>query len=194
MGIRPLNPTPYFDFRRLGRYRVTARIRLAQWGQEITCRPVSFTVSTGVPLPNLANLQFGVPQPAGVTNAPPEVRNYSLLKVSFLKEMKLYFRLTDNKGKIMRIFPIARMTSFSEPEAQIDRYNNLHVLSQGGARSFAYCVLAPDGRWVARQTYIYTGTRPVLRVSADGQIFVAGGARRLSTEDFPAAAPESAGP
>jgi hypothetical protein len=192
VGTRPLNPTPYFEFRRMGRYRVTARIRLPQWGQEIACKPVFFTVSTGVPLPNLANLQFGVPPPAGVTNTPPEVRNYSLLKVTYLRELKLYFRLTDSSGKILRIFPIARMTSFSEPEAQIDRFNNLHVLSQGGARSFAYCVLSPDGQWVERQTYFYAGTRPVLRVTPEGQIYVAGGGRRFSADDFPASAPESA--
>ncbi len=191
VGTRPLNPTPYFDFRRLGRYRVTARIRLPQWGQEIVCKSVSFTVANGAPLPNLGNLTFGLPLPPGTTNGIPEVRKYSLLKVTYLKELKLYFRLTDGRDKILRVFPIARMTSFSEPEAQIDRVNNLHVLSQSGARSFSYCVLNPDGQWVARQTCVYTGSRPVLRVNDEGQIFVAGGARRLSTDDFPPA-PESA--
>ena len=40
------------------------------------------------------------------------VRTYSLLKTSYLKELKLYFRLTDSTGKILRVFPIATMTSF----------------------------------------------------------------------------------
>jgi hypothetical protein len=189
VGIRPLNPTPYFDFRRLGRYRITASLRIPQWRQEIVCKSVSFTVGNGVALPNLANLQFGLPMPPGATNAAPEVRSYSLLKVSHLKELKLYFRLTDSAGKILRVFPIAHMTSFTDPEAQIDRFNNLHVLSQTGARSFNYCVINPQGQWVVRQTYGRTDTRPVLRVDAEGRIFVAGGARRLSADDFPAPAP-----
>jgi hypothetical protein len=115
-----------------------------------------------------------------------------LLKASHLKELDLYFRLTDSTGKILRVFPIARMVSFSEPEAQIDRFNNLNVLSQIGARSFSYCVLSPEGQWVARQTYVYTDTRPVLRVNAEGMMYIAGGARLLSADDFPAPAPASA--
>jgi hypothetical protein len=190
MGTRRLNPTPYFDFHRPGRYHVTARLRIAQWRQEIVCKPVSFTVANGVPLPNLANLQFGLPPAPDAPTAVPEVRSYSLLKTSYLRELKLYFRLTDSRGKILRVFPIARMTSFTDPEAQIDRFNNFHVLSQTGARSFNYSVINPEGGWVTRQTYVYTDTRPVLRIDQEGQIFVAGGARRLSADDLPA--PESA--
>jgi hypothetical protein len=192
VGTKALNPTPYFDCRRLGRYRITAKVRIPQWQQEVMCKSVSFTIGSGVALPNLANLQFGMPLPPGVSNAVPEVRTYSLLKVSYIKEIKLYFRLTDSAGKVLRVFPIAGMTSFSDPEAQIDRYNNLHVLHQTGARSFNYAVIGPEGQWIVRQTYMYAGTRPVLRIDADGQIFVAGGARRLSQDDFPAPAPESA--
>jgi hypothetical protein len=192
MGARSLNPTPYFDFRRPGRYRISARVRIPQWGQEIACKPVSFTVSEGVPLPGLANLQFGMSPAPGQTNAAPEVRVYSLLKASYLKELKLYFRLTDSRGKTLRVFPIALMTSFSVPEAQIDRLNNFHVLSQVGAKSFTYCAFGPDGHWLFRQTYFYTDTRPELRVDADGRVFVDGGARRLSADDFPPPAPASA--
>ena len=63
MGTRSCNPTPYFDFHAQGRYRVTARIRMPQWNQEIVCKSVAFTVADGVPLPGVANLQFGLPQP-----------------------------------------------------------------------------------------------------------------------------------
>jgi hypothetical protein len=190
-GTKTVNPTPYYDFRTIGRYRVSATVRIPQWGQEITCKPVSFTIGSGVPILNLANLQIGVPLAPGATNKVPEMRSYTLLKVSSLKEVKLYFKLADSRGKTLRVFPIARMTSFSEPEGQIDRYNNLHVLHQIGARTFNYCVLSPEGRWVARQTYLYAGSRPVLRMTEDGLIRVVGGARKLSENDYPPA-PESA--
>jgi hypothetical protein len=189
-GKLPLNPTPYFDFRRPGRYSITATIRIPQWQKENGCKPVSFMVGSAVPLPNLANMEFGLPLPAGVSNAVPEIRRYSLVKVSYIKEIKLYFQLSDSKGNILRVFPIARMTSFSVPETHIDRDSNLHVLSQIGPRSFNYSVISPEGHWVARQTYMYTDTRPELRVDQDGHTFVAHGARRLSADDFPA--PESA--
>ncbi len=192
VGTKALNPTPYFGIRQPGRYRITAKVRIPQWHQEIVCKAVSFTVANGVPLPNLANLQIGMPLPPGVSNAVPDVRTYSLLKVLDLKEIKLYFRLTDSTGKTLRVFPLAGMTSFTEPEAQIDRYNNLHVLHQTGARLFNYAVINPEGHWVMRQTYTYAGTRPVLRINGNGDLYVAGGARRLSQNDYPPREPESA--
>jgi hypothetical protein len=192
VGIRALNPTPYYEFRRLGRYRVTATIRIPQWHQEITTKAVYFNVGNGVTLPNLANIQFGMPVTGNATNTPPEVRRYSLLKVTSLKAPRLYFRLTDNNDRVLRIFPILPMTSFSDPEAQLDKYNNLHVLSQIGGHSFGYAVLSPNGKWLLRQTYVYTDTRPMLRVDTDGQILVAGGGRIPSEDDFPPRVPESA--
>lgn len=192
MGTRTFNPTPYFDFHTQGRYKVTGRIRLPQWNEEIVCKTTAFTVADGVPLPGLANLQFGLPPAPGASNTAPEVRTYSLLKTTYLKDLKLYFRLTESTGRVLKVFPIATMTSFSVPEAQIDRFNNLHVLSQIGAKAFIYCVLNPDGHWIARQTYVYTDRRPELRVTDDGQIFVLGGAREISASDYPAPQPEAA--
>jgi hypothetical protein len=138
-----------------------------------------------VTLPNLANLQFGVPPPAGVTNVAPEVRRYSLLKLSNLNELKLYFRLTDVSGRVLRVFSIGRMISFSDPEAQIDRYNNFHVLYQTGAKSFNYSVINPDGQLVLRRTYEYTDTRPVLRPGSEGEVYVWGGMRQPAGNDIP---------
>jgi hypothetical protein len=163
---------------------------LEQWGQTIQCKPVTITVANGVPLPNLADLQVGLPLPPGVTNAPPELRHFSLLKVSYLNELKLYVRLTDDYGHTLHVFPLARMLSFSVPEAQTDRDNNLHVLLQTGARAFTYSVISPTGQLLVHQMHDYTETRPVLRVSDDRQIYVAGGIRRFAADDVPA--PESA--
>lgn len=191
-GALALNPTPYFDFRRPGHYRIGATIKIPQGNLEIPCKSASFTVANGLPLHGRVNLQFGVPPPPGVSNAVPEVRNYSLIKVAYLDELKLYFRLTDGDGRTLKVFPLSRMLSFSEPEAQMDRFNNLHVLVQTGARSFTYSVLTPEGRLIARQTHEYTLTRPVLRGTEDGGIFVGGGGRRLSDSDIPPPSAESA--
>jgi hypothetical protein len=189
-GIRPLNPAPYYDFRRPGHYRIGATVKLEQWGEEIVCKPVTFNVANGVAIPNLGNLEIGLAPPPGVTNARPEIRRYSLLKVAYLDDLKLYFRLTDEQGRTLRVFPLAGMLSFSEPEAQIDHDNNLHVLTQTGARGFTYAVINPAGVLLARQTYDYAQSRPTLRVADDGRIIVHGGLRRLTDGDVPG--PESA--
>jgi hypothetical protein len=191
-GTRPFNPTPFFEFRRQGHYRIGATIKIPQWNMEIPCKSASFTVAEGLPLHGLVNLQFGVPAAAGITNAVPEIRNYSLIKVAYLDELKLYFRLTDGSGRTLRVFPLSGMLSFSEPEAQLDHFNNLHVLMQTGARSFTYSVVSPEGRVIARQTHEYGSSRPSLRAADDGRIYVGGGWRRLSESDIPPSTAESA--
>jgi hypothetical protein len=186
---REFNPTPYFGFRRMGRYRLGAIIKVPQWQQEVVCKPVAFNIAEGLPLPDLGNLSVGVPPPPGVTNAAPEVRHYSLLKVSYVDQLQLYFRLTDESGRTLRVFPLARMVDFGRPEVQIDPANNLHVLLQTGAHTFTYVVLDPNGTMLARQSHLYTQTRPTLRLSDDGQIFVGGGSRVLTMSDIPAPSP-----
>jgi hypothetical protein len=183
-AARRFNVTPWFNFRQPGRYRVTATTKVPQWGSEVASRPASFSVMNGVPLANLPNLEFGVP--SGASNAVPEVRKYVLQKAAYLKELKLYFRLTDASGeRTFRVYPIGTLVSFSKPEAQIDRASNLHVLHQYGAREFSYSVINPEGQTIAHQTYEYTMSRPVLRADADGKIFVSGGARRFAASDLP---------
>jgi hypothetical protein len=84
------------------------------------------------------------------------------------------------------VFPIGPLLSFSDPEKQLDRDSNLHVLYQTGARSFNFSVVNPDGRLLIRNTYEYTDSRPVLRSDREGRIFVSGGIRRPSPDDLPA--------
>jgi hypothetical protein len=191
-GTRALNPTPYYDFRRAGTYQVGARIKIDQWKEQITCKPVQFTVFEGVPLPNVGNLTIGLPAAPGATNGPPEIRRYSLLRVDAADGLMLYFRLTDRDGHTMRVFPLTPMISFSDPLAQIDRANNLHVLLQTGARTFTYAVIDPNGRLFIRRYFEYTQTRPALRVADDGSVVVEGGRRRSSWADIPAPGSESA--
>jgi hypothetical protein len=193
IGRRALNPTPYYDLRKQGHYRISATIRIPQWNNlEIPCKSATFTVENGVPLHGLANIQFGVPAPPGATNALPEIRNYSLIKVAYLKELRLYFRLTDAHGRTLKVYPLSGMLSFSEPEAQLDRFNNFHVLMQTGARSFTYSVVNPDGNLIARQTHEYAYSRPTLKSTDDGRIFVMGGQRVASETDIPPTVAESA--
>ena len=182
---REFNPTPYYGFRRVGRYSVGAVVKIPQWKQEIACRPIGFMVSEGVPLSTIGDVSFGVPSPPGVTNVVPEVRRYSLVRVTTLDQMKL-FRLTDSGGRTLRVFPLARMVSFGDPEVQLDRANNFHVLFQTGAHTFDYFIVDPNGRMLARQFYQYTQTRPTLRPTDDGWVFVGGGQRLLTADDIPA--------
>lgn len=180
-GIKRVNLTPYFDYRQPGRYQVTASVKIPHWDKEITSKPAVFDIVAGT---TLKEIDFGIPTTA--TNTAPEMRKYILQQAAYLKQMRLYLRLTDSTGSsVLKIFPIAPMHSFSKPEAQIDKSSNLHVLHQMGARSFNYSVINPDGDVIRHQIHDYTVTRPVLRTDAEGNIFVSGGAQRLTANDSP---------
>jgi hypothetical protein len=183
---KAFNPTPYYGFGHPGVYTLGAILKLPQWKQQIICKPVAFTIFEGMPVPNLGNLSFGVPPPPGAANAPPDVRHYALVRVTLLDQMKLYFRLTDSAGATLRIFPLGRAVSFGDPEVQLDRANNFHVLFQTGARTFVYSAVDPNGNLLARQFHEYSESRPSLRITEDGRIFVAGGRRLLTMNDIPA--------
>jgi hypothetical protein len=189
-ATRKLNLTPYFDFRRPGHYQITATLKLPEMGLTATSKPKSFDVVRGT---KLKELEFGVPPAPGATNQVPEIRKY-LLQQANRKELQLYVRITDlSEARTFRVFPISHMTSFSQPEAQLDRASNLHVLNQDGARSFNYSVINPDGDLLVRQTYDYTTTRPRLAPNAEGGVVIVGGERRLARSDLPAVAKNSNG-
>jgi hypothetical protein len=182
-GTKRVNLTPYFDFRQAGRYEVTATVKIPQWNKEVVSKPKVFDIINGT---KLMEFDFGVPIAAGDTNAQPEMRKYILQQAIYLKQMKLYLRLTDATGsQVLRVFPISSLVSISRPEAQIDQLSNLHVLNQIGAHSFNYCVISPDGDVLLRQTHDYTTTRPTLRAGTNGKISVVGGIQRVSSNDLP---------
>jgi len=186
---REFNPTPYFGYRRMGRYRLGAIIKVPQWNKEVGCKPVAFTIAEGLPLPDLGDLSVGLPAPPGTTNAPPEVRRYSLLRVSSMDQMQLYFRLTDDRGTTLRVYPLGRTVAFGRPEVQLDSANNLNVLFQTGAHVLTYAVIDPNGVLLARQFHEFTQTRPSLRRGDEGRVYVGGGRRVLTMDDIPAPAP-----
>jgi len=191
VATKRVDVAPTFALKKPGPYRISATIKPANWDKELVTPTRSFEIFAGTVLWEQA---FGVPPPAGSAN-PPEVRRYLLQQAIHLKELKLYVRVTDQRGeKTFAAFPLGPMLSFSQPEKQIDKQSQLHVLYQVGARSFNYSVINPDGKLVARQTHEYTDTRPVLRADRAGEIGVSGGLRRLSRDDLPSPEPNPGAP
>jgi len=185
MATRAFNPAPYFDIRHPGRYKLYAAIQVPRWHESLDCKPVPFIVVEGTPVLGVAPIDFGLPPPPGSPNALPETRRYSLAEVSYEEEMRLYFRLSDGSGRTLRCYPAGRLLSFSAPETQIDKFNNLHLLWQTGAKDFTYEVFMPDGNLLLRETHVYTDKRPRLSTNENGNIIVAGGVRRFSPQDIP---------
>ncbi len=182
-GTKRVNLTPYFNFSRPTGYRVMAKVKIPQWNDEVMGKSKMFEIVSGT---RLREIEFGVP-PDG-SNGSPEVRRYVLQQAVYLKHMRLYVRLMDATGtRTLKLHSLAQMTSFTKPEAQLDKYSNLHVLSQTGARSFIYAMINPDGQILTLETHDYSDSRPELKFNAEGRVRVLGGIRRVTPNDIPPA-------
>jgi hypothetical protein len=191
VATKRVDLAPYFSLTRLGRYTVTATMRIKEWNREVASPPRAFDIIEGS---KIWEQEFGVPQAPNAANAVPEVRKYILQQANFLKgQIRLYLRLTDAAGlRVFRVFAVGPMVSFARPEPQLDKASNLHLLYQSGATAFSYTVCNPDGEIITRQTYDYIKTRPRLVEDAAGNISVTGGVRHSTSQDVPAAPDEAA--
>ena len=170
---------PHFDLKDPGHYTLNATVKIPQIEKEIIVKPKTFDIIAGT---KLWEKDVGIP-----ATQPPEVRKFALQQATFLKQLRLYVRLTDETDtKVIRVLPLGALLSFSTPEPLVDKLSNLHVLFQYGPRSFLYSVVTPDGDQIIRQTYDYYGnSRPHIRAEEDGRITVIGGARRILLSDLP---------
>ena len=177
-----VNLAPYFQLSKPGHYTITAAVSIPQWKREVLSSPKGFDLIQGARLWEQA---FGVPKKSSDTNAMPEMRRYALQEANYLRSrLMLYAQVIDNDGKVNRVLAIGPMISFGQPEPQVDKVSNLHVLYQNGPRSFSYVVVNPDGDLIKRETYEYT-TRPRIMADADGNLTVVGGTRRITRDDIP---------
>src|SRR6478609_474273 len=112
-AIRRVNLAPYFALNRVGRYQLTANVRIQQWDTAVATKPKAFEIINGS---KIWSQDFGMPQRAGVTNEAPEVRRYSLEQANYLHgKLRLYLRLTDSEGsRVLKVVPIGGIVSFSK--------------------------------------------------------------------------------
>ena len=184
MATKRVDVAPYFKLTRQGSYHIVAKLHIQDWNVEVSSSPESFEVIDGA---KLWTQSFGIPAPAGVTNGLPEVRKYALEQANYLRsQLRMYVQVSDESEKnIFKVRVIGPMVSFSQPEAQLDRFNNLHVIYQSGARVFAYTIVNPDGDILHQENYDYLNTRPRLHTDDSANVTVIGGVRRVKPIDMP---------
>ncbi len=188
VGTKWVNLAPYYNLIQPGHYTVTATVRIRQWNEQAVSDAKGFDIIQGA---KLWSRDFGVPPLPGVTNRAPEMRRYTLEQANYLRrQIKIYLRLTDvTEAKVFKVFPIGPLPAFNQVEPQLDRYSNLHLLYQVGARAFSYTVVDPDGDIILRQTYDYVSSRPRLQTDKEGRLVVIGGVRHPTVNDVPPPAP-----
>ncbi len=182
-ATKEMDIAPYYALEQAGRYTLTAKVIIKQWGKQLTAKPVKFDVTNGTILWEQA---FGLPlkkdDPPG---EPRQVRRYVLQQAKHLKAMSLYARVDDGPGgHVHRVLPVCAMVSFNPPKAQVDPRGNLHVLCQSGAREYIYSVIDPDGKINTRRHYLIAANRPRLGFK-EGEIMVVGGFQLTRPDDLP---------
>jgi hypothetical protein len=180
-AIKHVDLQPHFAMTKQGRYKLTATLNLKAWSATVSSLPKAFDVISGA---HIWTQDFGVPTG---TNSAPEVRKYTLEQANYLRsQLRLYVQVSDvAEARVYQVTALGPMVSFAQPEAQVDRVSQLHVLWQTGAQGFAYCRISPNGTLLQREGYDTFTSRPRLVVNETGDILVDGGTRRLHPAELP---------
>ncbi len=167
---RKIDLTPVFPVHDLGSYHVRANVYFADLNKFFYSQTKVFQIADARPI-----WQKTVGIPDGVPGA-GEVRTYSLLSNRFPDHTSLYVRVENkNSGVVYTTYSLGRAIAYDEPQAEIDRANQLHVLHCAAPRSWAYSHIGLNGELLAHSTFMETKTRPRLRHAPDGAIAVSGG-------------------
>src|SRR5207249_9815130 len=149
-----INLTPLYPVQEFGTYHVRAHIYFAALGKFFYSGTKVFEVTDARPI-----WQGTVGIPDGVS-APGNVRTYSLMTNQFPDHTSLYVRVQDkDNGIVYATYSLGRIISFEEPQAQIDRANQLHVLHCAAPRSWSYSRIGLNGELLAHSSLDRKSTR-----------------------------------
>src|SRR5256714_6998732 len=165
-----INLTPLYPVHDFGNYHVRTNVYFADLGKFFYSPSRVFEVTDARPI-----WQQTVGIPDGVA-APGNARTYSLLTNRFPDHTSLYVRVQDrDSGIVYATYSLGRTIAFEEPQAEIDRANQLHVLHCAAPRAWAYSRIGLNGELLAHSSFMETKTRPRLVRATNGDVAVRGG-------------------
>ncbi len=167
---RKINLAPAFPVHDYGPYHVRANVYFADLNKYFYSPTKVFQVTDA-----RAIWQKTVGVPEGLPGA-GGTRTYSLLSNRFPDHTSLYVRVEDkNSGVVYTTYSLGRIIAFDEPQTELDRMNQLHILHCAAPRSWAYSHIGLNGELLKRSTFMETRARPRLRHTTDGSVAVHGG-------------------
>jgi hypothetical protein len=148
-------------------------------------------VRTNIYFADLQKFFYSAPRVFEVTDARPiweqtvgvpggggsgDVRTYSLMTNRFPDHTSLYVRVQDkDSGVVYATYSLGRTISYEQPQAEIDRANQLHVLHCEAPRAWSYARVGLNGQLLEHLSFMETRTRPRLVHSGGGEVAVHGG-------------------
>jgi hypothetical protein len=182
---RQLDLAPLYPVHDFGAYHVRTHVYFADLGKFFYSRTGVFEVTDARPI-----WQQTVGVPSGV-GAAGEVRTYSLLTNRFPDHTSLYVRVQDkDTGIVYATYSLGRTIAFEQPQAEIDRANQLHVLHCAAPRAWSYSRIGLNGELLAHSSFMETKSRPRLTHSTNGQVAVRGGVVEAPAENSRSTAPK----
>src|SRR5215467_11467874 len=167
---RQIDLTPLYPVHEYGAYHVRTNIYFADLGKFFYSAPRVFEVTDARPI---WQQTVGVPDGAGASG---EVRTYSLMTNRFPDHTSLYVRVQDKEtGVVYSTFSLGRTVSLEQPQAEIDRANQLHVLHCAAPRAWSYARVGLNGQLLEHSAFMETNTRPRLIHATSGEVAVRGG-------------------
>ena len=167
---RQIDLAPLYPVHDFGAYHVRTHVYFADLGKFFYSGTGVFEVTDARPI-----WQQTVGIPTGVAAA-GEVRTYSLLTNRFPDHTSLYVRVQDkDTGVVYATYSLGRAIAFEQPQAEIDRANQLHVLHCAAPHAWSYSRIGLSGQLLEHSSFMETKTRPRLVHSGNGEVAVRGG-------------------
>ena len=168
--IRKINLAAVYHVHDFGAYHIRANVYFTDLNKFFYSATKVVQVTDARPI-----WQKTVGVPEGMPGA-GEARTYSLLSNRFVDHTALYVRVENrDTGAVFTTYSLGRVIASGDPQAEVDRANQLHVLHCVAPRSWAYSHVGLNGELLAHSTFLETKTRPRLRHTPDGSIAVNGG-------------------
>jgi len=166
---RQIDLTPLYPVHEYGAYHVRTNVYFADLGKFFYSGTRVFEVTDARPI---WQQTVGVPGTGGAD----EVRTYSLMTNRFPDHTSLYVRVQDkDTGAVYATYSLGRTIALEQPQAEIDRVNQLHVLHCAAPRAWSYARVGLNGELLEHSTFMETKTRPHLVHSSGGEVAVRGG-------------------
>jgi hypothetical protein len=167
---RKVNLSALFPVHDFGAYHVRANVFFPDLNKFFYSATKVFQVGDGR---TIWQKTIGVPE--GMPGA-GEARTYSLLTNRFVDHTSLYVRIENKEsGAVYATYSLGRLIASEDPQAEVDRANQLHVLHCAAPRNWAYSHVGWNGELLKHSTFLETRTRPRLRHTAEGNIAINGG-------------------
>ncbi|HEX4707335.1 MAG TPA: hypothetical protein VH229_06345, partial [Candidatus Udaeobacter sp.] len=90
-------------------------------------------------------------------------------------------------------YSLGRTIAFEQPQAEIDRANQLHVLHCAAPRAWSYSRIGLNGELLAHSSFMEAKSRPRLVHSGDGEVAVRGGIVEAPVDKSRSTAPKLSG-